>query len=72
MKRKPNTTASGELVCAFGEPWLGPHPLCRQHTADVCGRAVEDVPQPDLSHLAVCEIAATRLGQLDLFGEETA
>lgn len=27
-KRAPNTTEDGGLACAFGEPWMGPHPLC--------------------------------------------
>ena len=27
-KPKPNQTADGQLACAFGEPWDGPHPLC--------------------------------------------
>lgn len=27
-KRLPNTTVDGALACAFGEPWLGPHPIC--------------------------------------------
>ena len=39
------------LVCSFGEPWLGPHPLCRAETARVCECPIEDVPDPDLSHL---------------------
>ncbi len=27
--RKPNTTLDGQLACAFGEPWLGPHFICQ-------------------------------------------
>ena len=27
-KRKPNTTEDGQLACAYGEPWMGEHPLC--------------------------------------------
>jgi hypothetical protein len=26
---RSNTTAAGVLACAYGEPWLGDHPLCR-------------------------------------------
>lgn len=50
-KRAPNTTEDGELACSFGEPWLGPHPLCRAHTAQTCGVPIEDVLLPDFSHL---------------------
>ncbi len=35
-KPLPNTTAGGELACAFGEPWLGPHPLCEAETDRAC------------------------------------
>ena len=24
------------LVCAFGEPWIGPHPLCEAETGRAC------------------------------------
>ena len=27
-KRKLNTTEDGQLACAYGEPWMGEHPLC--------------------------------------------
>lgn len=36
MKRAPNTTPDGALACAFGEPWLGPHPLCEAETERAC------------------------------------
>lgn len=26
----------GGLVCAFGEPWMGPHPLCDADTERGC------------------------------------
>ena len=26
------------LVCAFGEPWMGPHPLCEAETDRKCAR----------------------------------
>ena len=51
MTPKPNRTIDGAIACAFFEPWIGAHPLCRQHTADICGVPVEDVPLPDFSHL---------------------
>lgn len=35
-KREPNTTIDGALACAFGEPWLGPHPLCEAETERAC------------------------------------
>jgi hypothetical protein len=65
-KGKPNTTATGELACAFGEPWLGPHPLCRAEVARVCGVPIEDVPLNDLSHLRPTESRA-EAEQLPLF-----
>lgn len=34
--RKPNTTASGELACAFGEAHLGSHPLCDAESDRAC------------------------------------
>ncbi len=40
------------LTCAFGEPWLGPHPLCRAEIARVCGVSIEDVRDPGLSAFA--------------------
>ena len=46
---KPNSTASGELACAFGEPWLGPHPLCQAETARICGVPITEVLLPDFS-----------------------
>lgn len=37
MKRRAaNTTVDGALACAFGEPCLGPHPLCEAETARSC------------------------------------
>jgi hypothetical protein len=51
-KRKPNTTVDGELACMFGEPWLGPHPLCRLDLARTLGCPIEDVELVDYSHLA--------------------
>lgn len=50
--RQPNTTTDGRIACAFGEYWLGPHPICRAHTADVCGVPIEDVLLPDFSAYA--------------------
>lgn len=44
---------SKPLVCAFGEPWLGPHPLCAAETSRVCGVPVSEVPIPDYSRYAV-------------------
>lgn len=35
-KRAPNTTADGALACAFGEPWMGSHPLCEAETERAC------------------------------------
>lgn len=31
------------LVCAFGEPWMGPHPLCEAHTLAACQQFDEAV-----------------------------
>ena len=28
--------AAPALVCAFGEPWLGPHPRCEQEGTRLC------------------------------------
>ena len=47
--REPNTTDDWRLACAFGEYWLGPHPLCQAETARVCGCEIADVPFPDYS-----------------------
>lgn len=63
-QRTPNRTPDGGLACAWGEPWLGPHPLCRAHTAATCGVPIEDVPLPDFSKYAA-------VTQMDLF-ERTA
>ncbi len=69
---RPNQTAAGELACALGEPWLGPHPLCRAETARICGCPVEDVALPDLSAYrpagGPAEPAETLPTQGDLFG----
>ncbi len=45
----PNRTLNGDLACRFHEPWLGPHFLCRWHTAITCGVPVESIPLPDAS-----------------------
>ncbi len=42
-KPLPNTTAGGELACAFGEPWMGPHPLCEDETDRACRQFDADV-----------------------------
>lgn len=31
------------LTCAFGEPWMGEHPLCDAETARACERFAEAV-----------------------------
>lgn len=41
--RQPNTTVDGGLACAFGEPWLGPHPLCDAETDRACRAFDADV-----------------------------
>jgi hypothetical protein len=51
IQRALNTTVDGQLACAFGEPWLGPHHLCAAATAAICGVPVSEVPFPDYSHL---------------------
>jgi hypothetical protein len=48
----PNRTPDGQIACAYGEPWLGPHPICRQKTAEACGVSIHRVPEADWSHLA--------------------
>ena len=52
VQRQPNTTVDGRLACAFGEDWLGAHPICRAETARICGVPIEDVIVPDLSAYA--------------------
>lgn len=52
-KRKPNTTDDGGLACAYGEYWLGPHPLCQAEVARICGCEISDVPLPDYSRFDV-------------------
>lgn len=51
-KPTPNTTADGQIACAFGEPWLGPHPLCQADTARICGVPIDEVLLPDFSRYA--------------------
>lgn len=41
--RAANRTDSGELACAFGEPWMGDHPLCRDETDRLCAAFDEGV-----------------------------
>jgi hypothetical protein len=48
---KPNTTSDGQLACAFGEPWMGPHYICQAATAAICGVPISEVSLPDYSHL---------------------
>lgn len=31
------------LTCAFGEPWMGPHPLCEAHARDMEAEFWKDV-----------------------------
>lgn len=31
------------LICAFGEPWMGPHPLCEAETERACQQFAEAV-----------------------------
>lgn len=52
-RRKPNMTEDGRFACAFGEYWLGPHPLCQAEVARVCGCEIADVPLPDYSRFDV-------------------
>lgn len=33
------------LTCAYGEPWMGPHPLCDAAADDACRRFEEAVQQ---------------------------
>jgi hypothetical protein len=61
---KPNTTVDGQFACAFSEPWLGPHPLCRAETARVCGVPIADVPVPDFS--AYAPVTPRRVSQATL------
>ncbi len=49
---KQNLTRDGRIACAFGEPWIGAHPICQVHTAAICGVPISEVPLPDFSHLA--------------------
>ena len=56
---KPNTTEDGRLACAFGEYWLGPHPLCQAEVARICGCEISDVSLPDYSRFDV-PIAVTQ------------
>ncbi len=41
--RAPNTTATGEMACANGEPWLGPHPICQQQVEAAYAQFTDDV-----------------------------
>lgn len=33
-----NRTDDGHLACMFGEPWLGPHPLCEAHARQLAAK----------------------------------
>jgi hypothetical protein len=55
----PNTTVDGQLACAFGEPWMGPHPICAAETARICGVPVSYVSVPNFSHSLPPERTAT-------------
>lgn len=35
------------LTCAFGEPWMGPHPLCEAEVDRACTRFAEAVARGD-------------------------
>ena len=37
-KREANTTADGQIACAFSEPWLGPHYLCQAAVEAITGK----------------------------------
>jgi len=32
----PDTAFDISLTCAFGEPWMGPHPLCEAEVERLC------------------------------------
>lgn len=50
---KVGTARSGALLtCAYGEPWLGPHPLCQAELARACGVPISEVLLPDFSNYA--------------------
>jgi hypothetical protein len=48
-KPNPNRDVNGNLTCAFGEPWLGPHPLCREAVAYACKVPIAEVALVDLT-----------------------
>ena len=41
-RKRLNRTATGELACLFGEPWLGPHPLCEAEVERILAKARND------------------------------
>lgn len=45
---KPNTTRDGQLACAFGELFLGPHYLCQAAVEAITGQPAR---LADHSHL---------------------
>jgi len=67
----PNTTSDGQLACAFGEPWLGPHYLCQAWTEATTG---QPAILPDFSRYAPKRLGpkpdAPALGQGVLFAAE--
>ena len=36
-------TVDAGLTCAFGEPWMGLHPLCEARSNDICRQFAEAV-----------------------------
>ncbi len=45
---EPNRTRDGQLACAFGEPWVGPHFLCQAAVEAITGQPAR---LADHSHL---------------------
>ena len=53
--RQLNTTVDGQLACAFGEPWLGPHFICQAAIEAITGQSAI---LPDFSRYAPKQLTA--------------
>lgn len=66
-KAKPtlNRTADGQLACAFGEPWMGEHPLCdAYHPGPESGAGLRPQDRQPRGANGLPQLTASTLGRL--------
>lgn len=54
---------SDELICSFGEPWLGPHPKCAAEVDRLCAEFDEAVTRGEMDEDG-CKTDAERARQV--------